>query len=160
MDDSGENGDIADTIARIACFRKLGASHTTIQALIAGDISIQDALSVCPKGKARLHASVYEDLREKQWTDISYEDCARLIQNSKLQTPDQDVFWCGRLLDSSSAITAAAGMAASLTFAHQNGWKDIVLALVAGGTLAVIRAAAYTVADILRWRKSGLYKAI
>ena len=149
-DDFRENNDTADTIARVALFRKLGVSHMTIHAAAAKDLSVPDILSASPKAKEY----AYEALHEKQWADISYADCKRIIKSTDLQTPKQDVFWRGRLLDSGSAIAAAAGLAASLTFAH-HGWKDIVFALIAGGTLAVIRTVAYTVVDILRWRRLG-----
>lgn len=159
-DDLIMHNDIVGTISRIVLFRKLGASHSTIHALVIEGFSIHDALSACPKATRYLHISDFEDLREKQWADVSYDDCAKFIKNCKLRTPKQDVFFWGRLLDKGSAISATAGFAASFTFVHQSGWKDITLALIAGGVLTVIRAVIYTVMDIMRWKRLRNYQAL
>lgn len=158
-DDLTLHNNILDTLARIVLFRKLGASHSTIHSLVVERFSIHDALSACPKATRYLHVSVFEDLCEKQWTDVSCDDCIKFIKSCKLRTPKQDVFFWGRLLDNGSAISVAAGIAASFTFVHQRGWEDIALALIAGGVLTVTRAVVYTVMDIMRWKRLRDYKA-
>lgn len=90
--------DVVGATARIVLFRKLGASHSTIHNLVIEKISIHDALSVCPKSARHLPISDFEDLRERQWANVSYDDCAKFIKNCKLRTPKQDVFFWGTFI--------------------------------------------------------------